>query len=181
MTGRRSATMQAAPCPDNESARLAALYELLILDTPPEERFDRIAAFAAQEFDVPIATITLVDAERQWFKAKVGTEVCETGRDISFCAHAILHEPIMVVPDALDDPRFADNPLVTGSPYIRFYAGAPLTMPSGVRLGTMCLIDRRPRTLDALELGILGTLRDLAVMELVRAEQADEAEENHDG
>lgn len=163
--------MQVAATPDNESARLAALYELLILDTPPEERFDKIAAFAAAEFDVPIATITLVDTERQWFKARVGTEVQQTGRDVSFCSHAILAPQIMVIPDALSDPRFADNPLVTGAPFIRFYAGAPLTLPSGLRLGTLCLIDRRPRTLDALELGILGTLRDLVVLELVQQEE----------
>jgi len=163
--------MQVAATPDNESARLAALYELLILDTPPEERVDKIAAFAAAEFDVPIATITLVDTERQWFKARVGTEVQQTGRDVSFCSHAILAPQIMVIPDALSDPRFADNPLVTGAPFIRFYAGAPLTLPSGLRLGTLCLIDRRPRTLDALELGILGTLRDLVVLELVQQEE----------
>ena len=160
--------MHIAAKPDNEAARLAALHELLILDTPPEERFDRIAQFAAAEFDVPIVLITLLDTERQWFKARVGTDACETGRDISFCSHAILRDDIMVVDDALDDPRFADNPLVTGAPHIRFYAGAPLALPSGLRLGTLCLIDRRPRTLDALELGILGTLRDLAVMELAR-------------
>jgi len=167
--------MQTAAIPDNEAARLAALYELLILDTPPEERFDRIAAFAAQEFDVPIATITLVDADRQWFKAKVGTDLPGTGRDVSFCSHAILQPDILLIPDALLDPRFADNPLVTGAPHIRFYAGAPLALPSGLRLGTLCLIDRQPRTLDALELGILGTLRDLAVMELVRAHAPDES------
>jgi GAF domain-containing protein len=158
--------MQAAPLPDNEAQRLAALYALLILDTPPEERFDRIAAFAAAEFDVPIVLVTLLDTDRQWFKARIGLDACETGRDMSFCGHAILREEIMVVPDALDDPRFADNPLVTGAPFIRFYAGAPLQLASGERLGTLCLIDRRPRTLDALELGILSTLRDLAVMEL---------------
>ncbi len=166
--------MHIAAKPDNEAARLAALHELLILDTPPEERFDKIARFAADEFDMPIVLVTLVDAERQWFKARVGTQVCETGRDVSFCAHAILHDEIMVVEDALQDPRFADNPLVTGAPHIRFYAGAPLALPSGLRLGTLCLIDRRPRTLDPLDLGILGTLRDLAVMELARTE------ENHD-
>ena len=166
--------MQVAATPDNESARRAALYQLLILDTPPEQRFDKIAAFAAEEFDVPIATITLVDSERQWFKAKVGTEVCETGRDISFCSHAILEPSIMVIPDAAADPRFADNPLVTDKPFIRFYAGAPLTMASGLRLGTLCLIDRRPRTLDALELGILGTLRDLVVMELGKQEERED-------
>lgn len=167
--------MQVAAIPANESTRLAALYQLLILDTRPEERFDKIAAFAAQEFEVPIAVITLVDAERQWFKAKVGTEVCETGRDVSFCAHAILHDDIMVVPDAAADARFVDNPLVTGEPHIRFYAGAPLTLASGLRLGTLCLIDRAPRTLDALDLGILGTLRDLAVMELARREEQHDA------
>lgn len=167
--------MQAAPLPDNEPARLAALYELLILDTPPEERFDKIVQFAAGEFDMPIVLVTLVDLDRQWFKARVGTQVCETGRDVSFCAHAILHDEIMVVEDALQDPRFADNPLVTGAPHIRFYAGAPLALPSGLRLGTLCLIDRRPRTLDALDLGILGTLRDLAVMELARAEEGHDA------
>lgn len=167
--------MQVAAIPANESTRLAALYQLLILDTLPEERFDKIAAFAAQEFEVPIAVITLVDADRQWFKAKVGTEVCETGRDVSFCAHAILHDDIMVVPDAAADARFVDNPLVTGEPHIRFYAGAPLTLASGLRLGTLCLIDRAPRTLDALDLGILGTLRDLAVMELARREEQHDA------
>ena len=167
--------MQVAAIPANESTRLAALYQLLILDTLPEERFDKIAAFAAQEFEVPIAVITLVDAERQWFKAKVGTEECETGRYVSFCAHAILHDDIMVVPDAAADARFVDNPLVTGEPHIRFYAGAPLTLASGLRLGTLCLIDRAPRTLDALDLGILGTLRDLAVMELARREEQHDA------
>jgi GAF domain-containing protein len=167
--------MLAAPLPANEDERLAALYALLILDTPPEERFDKIVAFAASEFDVPIALLTLVDRERQWFKASTGIDVCETGRDISFCGHAILQPEIMVVPDALQDARFADNPLVTGEPGIRFYAGAPLTMPSGAALGTLCLIDRRPRTLDAMELGILSTLRDLAVLELSRAEEHTDA------
>ena len=167
--------MQVAPIPDNEAERLAALYELLILDTPPEERYDKIVRFAAAEFDVPIVLFTLLDANRQWFKASVGTEVCETDRDASFCSHVILSDAIMVVPDALQDPRFADNPLVTGEPHIRFYAGAPLTLRSGVRLGTLCLIDRQPRTLDALDLGILGTLRDLVLMELTHASEAADA------
>jgi len=158
--------MHAAPFPADEAERLAALHSLLILDTPPEQRFDRIAAFAASEFDVPIVLLTLLDTRRQWFKARIGLDACETARDISFCGHAILQADIMVVPDALQDPRFADNPLVTGAPRIRFYAGAPLQLPSGQRLGTLCLIDRRPRTLDPLDLGILATLRDLAVMEL---------------
>lgn len=165
-TARHSAPMQAAPFPTDESTRLAALYELLILDTPPEQRFDKIAAFAATEFDVPIVLITLLDTERQWFKARVGLDVCETARDISFCGHAILQPDTMVVNDALEDERFADNPLVRGEPHIRFYAGAPLVLQSGLALGTLCLIDRRPRTLDELDLGILATLRDLVVMEL---------------
>jgi GAF domain-containing protein len=163
--------MQAPALPDNEAERLAALYALLILDTPPEQRFDKIVGFAAAEFDVPIALLTLVDSDRQWFKANVGLAACETGRDISFCGHAILEQGLMVVPDALLDARFADNPLVTGEPGIRFYAGAPLVLPSGAALGTLCLIDRRPRTLDPMELGILSTLRDLAVLELTRAEE----------
>jgi GAF domain-containing protein len=167
--------MLAAPLPANEAERLAALYALLILDTPPEQRFDKIVAFAASEFDVPIVLLTLVDRERQWFKANVGLPACETGRDISFCGHAILKPEIMVVPDALEDERFADNPLVTGDPGIRFYAGAPLVLPSGAALGTLCLIDRQPRTLDAMELGILATLRDLAVLELSRAEEDADA------
>jgi GAF domain-containing protein len=160
--------MQTAPLPDNETERLQALYDLLILDTPPEERFDKIVRFAAAEFEVPIVLISLLDAERQWFKASVGLQVCETARDVSFCGHAILGAAPMVVPDASADARFADNPLVTGEPGIRFYAGAPLALPSGARLGTLCLIDRVPRTLDALDLGILATLRDLVVIELTQ-------------
>jgi GAF domain-containing protein len=164
--------MQAAPLPPNEAERLAALYELLILDTPPEERYDKIVGFAAREFDVPIVLISLLDTNRQWFKASVGTNLCETGREHSFCSHVILRDDILVIPDAQDDPRFADNPMVTGEPHIRFYAGAPLTTAPGIRLGTLCLIDRRPRTLDALDLGILRTLRDLVVIELTNKAQA---------
>ncbi len=167
--------MQAPALPDNEAERLAALHALLILDTPPEQRFDKIVAFAAAEFDVPISLLTLVDRARQWFKANVGMPACETGRDVSFCGHAILAPDIMVVPDALLDARFADNPLVTGDPGIRFYAGAPLRLPSGAALGTLCLIDRRPRSLDAMELGILSTLRDLAVLELSRTKEDADA------
>ncbi|MES2257509.1 MAG: GAF domain-containing protein [Pseudomonadota bacterium] len=158
--------MLAAPTPDNEAERLAALYALLILDTPREERFDKIVEFAAAEFDVPIALISLIDSERQWFKSNVGLTACETGRDVSFCGHAIMHAEIMVVPDAADDLRFADNPLVTGAPHIRFYAGAPLLLPNGYALGTLCLIDTRPRRLDDIEMAILSTLRGLVMQEL---------------
>ncbi len=154
------------PLPENEQERLALLYELLLLDTPPERRLDKIVEFAASEFDVPICLISLVDANRQWFKARVGLDVCETPRDISFCAHALGGDEVLVIGDALLDPRFHDNPLVTGAPHIRFYAGAPLIMREGLAIGTLCLIDTRPRTLDAVALAILGSLRDLAMLEL---------------
>lgn len=162
--------------PDNEAARIAALYALLILDTPPEQRFDRIVEFAAQEFDVPIALITLLDDDRQWFKAAIGMgTTCQTSRDISFCGHTILRREIMVIPDAALDPRFADNPLVTGPPHIRFYAGAPLVLDSGYALGSLCIIDTQPRQLDGIELAILSTLRHLVLQELAgqAAENAD--------
>ena len=158
--------MLAAPIPDNDKERLAALRELLILDTPPEERFDKVVRFAAEEFDVPVALLSLIDENRQWFKANVGLDVCETGRDISFCAHAILQPDILVIPDARADERFADNPIVTGEPHVIFYAGAPLKLASGFTVGTLCLIDHKPRALDATELAILSTLRDLLREEL---------------
>jgi len=159
--------MLSAPIPANEDERLQALRDLLILDTPPEQRFDRIVEFAAAEFNVPVAMLTLVDSRRQWFKARFGLPICETARDISFCGHAIHSAAILVVPDARVDERFVDNPLVTDDPYIRFYAGAPLLLPSGHAVGTLCLIDRRVRKLDAVELSILSTLRDLVVEEIL--------------
>ncbi|GDY34284.1 hypothetical protein ACINB_01770 [Acidovorax sp. NB1] len=123
--------MKEPPRPAHEDDRLQALRQLLILDTPPEEQFDRLTAFAAQEFDMPIVLLSLIDEKRQWFKSRHGLDVCETARGISFCGHAILHDDTMVVPDAALDERFADNPLVTGDPHIQFYAGAPLKMPGG--------------------------------------------------
>lgn len=159
-------TMLAAPIPANDKERLAALRALLILDTPPEERYDRIVRFAAEEFGVPIALLSLVDENRQWFKARVGIDACETQRDISFCGHAIVQPDIFVIPDARQDPRFADNPVVTGEPRVIFYAGAPLLEPSGHAIGTLCLIDHGPRTLDTTELAILASLRDLLQEEL---------------
>lgn len=152
--------MKEAPLPPDESVRLSTLYALSILDTPPEARFDRITRLAMRLFDVPIALITLVDAERQWFKSCQGLDVSETPRGISFCGHAILEDRALVVSDALLDERFADNPLVTGEPHIRFYAGFPITAPNGSRLGTFCIIDRRPRHLNQEQ---LDTLRDMAV------------------
>jgi GAF domain-containing protein len=160
--------MIAPSLPPDEADRLHALRALLILDSPPEERFDRVAAFAANEFDMPVVLVSLVDSERQWFKSRVGTDLCETSREVSFCGHAILSSNLFVVEDALRDPRFADNPLVTGAPNIRFYAGAPLHTPEGQRVGTLCLLDTRPRTLDATERAILSTLRRLVENELAQ-------------
>ena len=159
--------MLPAPIPADDETRLQALRELLILDTPPEQRFDRIVEFAAHEFDVPMALISLVDRDRQWFKARVGLDTCETSRDISFCGHAITQDQLFEVRNALQDPRFADNPLVLGAPHIRFYMGAPLVMPGGARIGTLCLLDVQPREFDDMDRAILGTLRDLAVAELL--------------
>ncbi len=160
------------PLPHNEAQRLRALRELLILDTPSEERFDRISAFAAKEFDVPIALVSLVDQDRQWAKSNFGLEACETPRDVSFCGHAINMSETLVVPDALADSRFTDNPLVIGKPYVRFYAGAGLRLPYGQVVGTFCIMDRRPRQFDRLDVAILGGLRDMVVEELFRREEA---------
>ena len=161
-----------APIPADEDQRIAALRQLLILDTPPEERFDRVVGFASEEFDMPIVLVSLVDSERQWFKARRGIDACETSREDSFCGHAILQDEILVVEDALHDARFHDNPLVTGAPYLRFYAGAPLQLPGGAMVGTLCMIDTQPRNLDSTDLAILGALRQLVVDELVSHAQA---------
>lgn len=159
--------MKAAPISPSDPQRLQALRELLILDTPAEERFDKIVAFAASEFDMPIALISLVDENRQWFKSKIGVETCETSRDVSFCGHALESHDFLVIEDPLSDERFSDNPMVIGDPFVRFYAGAPLVLPSGHVIGTLCLVDQKARTLDTLDLGILGALRDLVMEELV--------------
>lgn len=137
--------MSPAPRPANEAERLAALYRLEVLDTPAEEAFDRVVHLAAAVFAMPTALISLVDRDRQWFKAVHGLGVRETPRDAAFCAHAILRGEVCQVSDAQDDPRFADNPLVTGAPHIRFYAGAPLRTEDGYNIGTLCLIDYVPR------------------------------------
>ena len=147
--------------PINEAKRLDTLRSLNILDTSAEERFDRLTRLAKRLFGVPIALISLVDADRQWFKSCQGLSATETPRDVSFCGHAILGDLVMMVPDALLDERFHDNPLVAGEPGIRFYAGCPLQVPNGSKLGTLCLIDVEPRTMDE---GDLQLLRDLTRM-----------------
>lgn len=131
---------------DNEAERLATLRRFAILDTEPEKCFDHIVKLAARQFQVPIALVSLVDENRQWFKATCGLDATETGRDIAFCAHAILGDDVFIVLDATKDERFAENPLVTGDLNIRFYAGAPLVSANGHKLGTLCLIDDKPRT-----------------------------------
>ncbi len=134
-----------APLPDDESERLAALHRYAILDSDPEESFDRIVRLASRQFDVPIAIISLIESERQWFKAICGLDAAESPRDVAFCAHAILGDEVFLVPDATKDERFAENPFVVGELNLRFYAGAPLINPQGYKLGTLCLIDRKPR------------------------------------
>ncbi|HZE84746.1 MAG TPA: GAF domain-containing sensor histidine kinase [Puia sp.] len=147
-----------APIPDDEIARLRLLQEYGILDTPEEEEFNEIVRLASKICHVPISLITLIDADRQWFKAKTGLDLAWTPRDISFCGHAMLNGEIFVVPDATQDKRFIGNPLVTGHPEIRFYAGVPLVSPQGGRLGTLCLIDREPHDLPAEQRDLLIVL-----------------------
>jgi len=157
-----------APIPRGEAQRLAALHELDLLDTEAEERFDRITRLAAGLLGTPVALVTLIDRERQWFKSRVGTPVTETPREVAFCAHAILGDEPLVVPDALEDDRFADNPAVTGPPHIRFYAGCPVTLPDGYSVGTLCVLDVRPRQLSEQQLGLLRDLANVVEGELAR-------------
>lgn len=151
--------MLIAPYPTNEQARLRLLRSLGVLDTPAEEAFDRITRVVAELLQVPITLISLVDENRQWFKSRIGLEVCETSRDIAFCAHALHVADILLIEDATQDVRFSDNPLVTGAPHVRFYAGVPLRSDDGLVLGTLCAIDTRARTLAP---KALAAFKDLA-------------------
>ncbi len=151
---------------DREAARLEALRQYHILDTPPEIGYDDITTLASFICDVPISLISFVDVDRQWFKSKVGVDVTETSRDVSFCAHAILGETMMVINDALLDERFVNNPLVTSAPGIRFYAGVPLVSPEGYPLGTLCVIDRQPRELSDSQKRALDALGRQVVTQL---------------
>ena len=139
--------MSEARLPENEHERLNSLYNYHILDTVADSAFNELVELTAEICEVPIALISLVDESRQWFKARVGLDVQETERSIAFCAHAILQNDIMIVSDTYNDSRFNDNPLVTGFPHIRFYAGAPLITEDGYGLGTLCVIDDKPRQL----------------------------------
>jgi diguanylate cyclase (GGDEF)-like protein len=164
--------MPAAELAPTEPARLATLRSYGVLDTPPEPDLDEITRYAAQASGCPVALISLVDEARQWFKAQVGLAVRQTPRAEAFCAHAILRpEAPLVVPDAREDPRFADNPLVIGAPHIRFYAGAPLVTPVGHALGTLCVIDYRTRAADT-EAPVVEMLRVLSGAAMARLEVA---------
>ena len=165
---RTRARWEPAPLPADEPERLKALQGLRLLDTPAEERFDRITRLAARILSVPIALITLVDSNRQWFKSRVGEIGPETPREQAFCAHAILDEKGLLVPDALADARFADNPLVLGAPHVRFYAGSPIHAPDGHAVGTLCIIDHRPRELSAEDVQAMRDLAGLVEAELAR-------------
>lgn len=154
------------PLPDNEIARLDALYQYKILDTPPEKVFDDFTFLAAQICCTPIALISLLDGNRQWFKSKVGLTVSETSRDVAFCAYAILHSQPLLVRNALEDPRFSTNPLVTSDPNIRFYVGAPLITPEGFKIGTLCVIDMVPRELTLEQVEALNVLSGQVIAQL---------------
>ncbi|OOF30335.1 sensor domain-containing diguanylate cyclase [Salinivibrio proteolyticus] len=158
--------------PNDEAQRLKKLQDTGVLDTEDEERFDRITRLAKRLFDVPIALVSLIDDDRQWFKSCFGLNVRQTPRDISFCGHAILGDQPFVVKDASLDPRFADNPLVAGEPHIRFYAGYPLSLGDGSNMGTLCVIDDKPRRFSDEDLRFLKDLALLAESELSSAQTA---------
>lgn len=158
--------MQTAPIPENESERMASLRKLQILDTPPEERFDRITRLATKVFSVPISTITLVDSNREWYKSVCGLDEKEGDRAVSFCGHAMLEDEILIIPDAKKDPRFSDNPMVVGEPFIRFYAGVPLFSADGARIGTFCVKGHEPREITEEEKDILKGLAKWTELEI---------------
>jgi diguanylate cyclase (GGDEF)-like protein len=164
--------MKAPEYPKNEDIRVAVLRSLDILDTEPEERFDRLTRIAKRLFGVPIALVSFVDINRQWSKSSQGIELAETPRDISFCGHAILGDDIFIIPDTLLDDRFLDNPLVINEPKIRFYAGVPLIISSEIRVGTLCLIDREPRILSEEDQELLRDLGQMAVQDLTLVQLA---------
>jgi GAF domain-containing protein len=156
----------AAAKPINEAGRIAALEKYAILDSDPEQSFDDLTLLASFICKTPIALISLVDEDRQWFKSRVGMDAKETSRDIAFCSTAILQSDVFVVPDALKDDRFRDNPLVVSDPHIRFYAGAPLINEDGYALGTLCVVDCAPRELAPDQKEALKALSRLVLAQL---------------
>jgi GAF domain-containing protein len=156
----------ATTSPSMESARVAALNRYAILDSEPEETFDDLVILAAHICRTPIAMLSLVDDHRQWFKSKVGVQICETPREVSVCAHAIQQNDLFIVPDLREDPRFRENPLVVGETGLRFYAGAPLINEDGFALGTLCVVDREPRVLDDDQKDALNALGRLALKQM---------------
>jgi two-component system, NtrC family, sensor kinase len=158
--------LMAAPITSREAARVAALDRYAILDSEPEESFDDLVTLAAHICKVPIAMLSLVDDHRQWFKSKLGVQVTETPREISICAHAIQQGDLFIVPDTLQDSRFRNNPLVVGEPHVRFYAGQPLVNEDDFALGTLCVVDREPRELDADQKDALSALGRLALRQM---------------
>ena len=155
--------MKAAPTPTNEGNRLEALHTYRVLDTPREESFDRVIRLVCRIFSAPIGTITLVDQDRQWFKSSFGVDACETERDISFCGHVVYQGEPLIVLDTYEDERFVDNPLVVGPPYIRFYAGVPLTTHDGFHIGVLCVQDQQPRP-QGFSAEDIATLSEIAAM-----------------
>jgi len=155
-----------APIPENDEQRVAVLRSFDVLDTAPELAYDRITELAASICGTPIALLSLIDSDRQWFKSKVGLTQIETSREVAFCAHAIADRKLLVIPDASADPRFADNPLVASDPYIRFYAGAPLITEEGYALGTLCVLDHAPRDLSEQQREALEVLSTQVVTQL---------------
>jgi GAF domain-containing protein len=155
-----------APITTTEAARVAALNRYAILDSEPEQSFDDLVILAAHICQTPIAMLSLVDDHRQWFKSQLGVQVQETPRESSICVHAIQQGDLFIVPDTLQDARFRENPLVTGEPHIRFYAGAPLINEDGFALGTLCVVDREPRELDAAQKEAISALGRLALRQM---------------
>jgi GAF domain-containing protein len=164
--GRSLEVVMAAAPPSIEASRIAALNRYAILDTEPEQSFDDLVTLAAHICKTPMAMLSLVDEHRQWFKSKVGVQVCETPREVSICTYAIQQDDLFIVPDTRQDPRFRDNPLVVGEPRVRFYAGAPLINEDGFALGTLCVVDREPRELDEDQKNALLSLRRLALAQM---------------